>query len=294
MKNLVLYKKGEKSKHRLIKKVLGQENGNWLELFYGSSGSGKTWSAISQASSLDKDFDVEKQVVFSFRDMMNLINSEWFKAKKIKQIVCDEFQTDISNRSWQSLTNKLMNYVITTFRHQNIAIYFCSPYKDFLDSGTMKMFHCFTELISIDLRRGLAKTRPLLVQYNSDMKKFYRHHIYVIKNKRTVPLKTDLVRKPPKEMIEIYERMKTDFTNKLNEDIEAQLEKLSPTKSNELEARPELTKKQRECMVALANVDGSAKFKQATEKVGCSISTFYDHIRAGKKKGYLLEEFVKK
>lgn len=227
MSNLVMYKKGEKSKIRYIKRRLSQENGNWLELMQGASGSGKTWSAISESKSIDPNFDVSKQLVFTFQDFMKLINSEWFKELKIKIIIFDEPQIQMSNRAWQSVGNRLINYVLSTFRHQNICVIFCCPYRDFLDSQSMKMIHCVTEMKGIDRKKGLTKTRPKLQQYNSQMKKTYEHSLQIIRDGTTTPLIFDFISKPNKEDVEIYEMMKSDYTSTLNKSIEVEIDKIN-------------------------------------------------------------------
>jgi hypothetical protein len=228
MKNLIKKKKGEKSKVTFIKKMVTRENSNWMELFQGPSGQGKTWSAISQCYAIDPSFDVSKQLVFDFPSLMSLINSDGFKKLKWKQIIFDEPQTSISNKNWQSLTNKMMAYLVTTFRHQNVILIFCCPYRDFLDSASMKMIHCITEMHSIDRKKKKVKTRPKLQQYNSKLKKTYEHSIYVLtEDKRIRPLFFDYVPQPPKELIDTYEEMKTQFTSKLNKEIEAQLVKIT-------------------------------------------------------------------
>ena len=130
MKNVIQYKAGEKSKPRFIKRILTKDNSNWLELFEGPSGSGKTWSAIRQCYDVDSDFDVRTQLVFSFPDFMKVINDPEFKKKKWRQVIFDEPQVSISNRAWMQLSNKLFNYLLTTFRHQNIAVIFCCPYRN--------------------------------------------------------------------------------------------------------------------------------------------------------------------
>jgi len=102
-----------------------------MELFQGPSGSGKTWAALSQAYQIDPTFDVSKQLVFDIRGLMKLINDQHFKERIWKIVIADEFQTSTGNRNWQSVQNKMMNYLVSTFRHQNIVLYFCCPYRDF-------------------------------------------------------------------------------------------------------------------------------------------------------------------
>lgn len=285
MKNLIKFKEGKRSKIRFIIKKITKENSNWLELFQGESGSGKTWSAISQALDIDPDFDVEKQLVFTFSDLMKIINSDWFKKKKTKVLIFDEPQIQISNREWQSLINRLFNFILTSFRHQNIVLLFCCPWKDFLDSSSMKMIHCISEMISINKKTKLTRTKPKLQQYNSKLKKTYEHCIFVLRNKRVHKMVYDYIPKPPQNIINTYERMKTDFTSKLNKDIERQLDKLEDSKQ-EKDMRKPLTKKQEQAIIL---VQAHKKIKEVAEIMGISLKNVYKHLELAKKKGYTPE-----
>ena len=53
-----------------------------------------------------------------------------------------------------------------------------------------------------------------------------RRIIPVIKNKISTKLEFDYISRPPMEAVEIYENMKTDFTSKLNQEIEDKLDNL--------------------------------------------------------------------
>jgi len=295
MKNLIKYKQGMRSKIVFTLKRIQKENSNWLELFQGESGSGKTWSAIRDCYERDPDFNVSKQLVFDFRSFMSLINSDWFKEKKIKQIVFDEPQTAISNRQWQSLANKLFNYLLTTFRHQNCIVLFCCPYRDFLDSSSMKMIHCITEMHRIDIKKGLVKTRPKLQQYNSKLKKTYEHSIYVLRRGRPNKMMFDYIPKPPKELIDIYERMKTDFTTSLNKDIENQLTKLEKGKEEPDKPEPIHTLKAHELELYEYIKDNPNKYqKDIAEELNLTSKIVSTRIKMIEKKGINIRKYLRK
>ena len=229
MKNLVLHRPDEDSWITFIKKRINN-NLNFLAIAEGETGIGKSWSMMSIAHSIDPTFEAS-QVVFSFKGVMELLNSEDFMKKKWKIIVFDESQTDISNRAWQSLTNKLMNFLLSTFRHRNVILLFTSPYSDFLDSQTMKLMHCKFEVRGHSRKTQLTQIRPKILQYNSTLKKFYYHSLHVIKDKKVHKLVFWNVRKPPEHLIEPYEKAKLEFTTKLNKEILADLQNVSQKKN---------------------------------------------------------------
>ena len=283
MRNLIMKRDGEASFVTWIKKRI-KMNLNFLALFQGPTGIGKSWTALSIAYQLDDGFGIEN-VAFDFRGVMNIINAEWFRNKKIKVILFDEAQCDISNREWQSLTNRLMNYLLSTFRHQNIILLFTSPYSDFLDSHSKKLLHCIFDCRGTNRKKQSSKIRPLIQQYNPKRQKFYEHSLYVITKTSTEKLKYWDVCKPPEHLIKPYEEAKTRFTDKLNRNIMQQLE----NDANK-DKRKELTKIQHDVMFTLAKCNGNTK--KSAELLGMNVDNIYFHQRYAKKKGYKWEEFT--
>ena len=222
MKNMVMHKQGEHSWITYIKSRIKQ-NLNFMAIAEGQTGVGKSWSMLSVSYLIDPDFTVD-QVAFSFRDVMKIIVDPTFQKKKWKVILFDEAQTDINNRTWQSLSNKLMLYLTSTFRHQNIIFLMTSPYSDFMDSATMKLVHCKFIMKGVNRKTGLSNCRPKLQQYNGKMKKFYEHSLVVSSKKGTIKITNWGIPKPPKHLVDLYEEKKTEFTSQLNLDIKRQLD----------------------------------------------------------------------
>jgi len=223
MKNMVMFKKGENAWVTYIRNRV-KSNLNFIAIAEGSTGVGKSWAMLSVGYQIDPDFTID-QVAFSFKEVMQILNADWFKTKKgFRVIVFDEPQTDISNRAWQSLTNRLMNYLTSTFRHQNIILLMATPYADFIDSQTQKLIHCKFVVKGHSRHTNLTTIRPKLQQYNSQMKKYYNHSLMVSSKKGTFKMTQWKIIKPPKHLIDPYEEKKTAFTSGLNKDILEQLE----------------------------------------------------------------------
>ena len=218
-----MFKKGENAWVTYIKNRI-RSNLNFIAIAEGSVGTGKSWAMLSVAYQIDPNFNI-KQVAFSFREVMQIINADWFKTQKgFRVILFDEPQTDISNRAWQSLTNRLMNYLTSTFRHQNIILLMATPYSDFIDSQTQKLIHCKFVVKGHSRQTKLTLIRPKLQQYNSQMKKYYNHSLMVSSKKGVFKLTQWRVTKPPAHLIKPYEEKKTAFTSGLNKQILDQLE----------------------------------------------------------------------
>lgn len=207
---------------RYIKKRIKQ-NKNFLGIITGPTGSGKSYSALSIAMMLDHKFTTD-QCVFSSRELMKLINSG--KVNKGSVILWDEAGVGQSHRSWQSQTNKIINYLLQTFRHKNFILIFTSPYLDFIDASTRKLFHAEFKTENIDYSRKVVKLNCQHIQYNSRKSKFYYKRL-MFKNERGFWETVDgwNIPQPPNDILEFYEKKKTHFTTELNKEIEEKLNK---------------------------------------------------------------------
>jgi hypothetical protein len=294
MRNAIMYKEGKDSFVLWIKKRI-KNNLNFLALASGPTGIGKSWSMLSVAYAIDKDFEV-RQIAFNFKDVMEILNSDWLYKKKWKIILFDEAQCDIGSRQWQSLSNKLFNFLISTFRHRNVIFLMTSPYSDFLDLQSRKLLHCIFEIQGHNRKTQRTQIRPKLQDYNAKLSKFYEHSLFVLKNGKYKKMTHWFVEKPPRHLIEPYETAKWDFTNKLNKKIYEDLCRFDKKEEEirKTEGRKPLTEKQEIVMRFLANTKESNKFETASKTLGLSLSSLSDRKRLAEKKGYTLEEFKEK
>ncbi len=265
-------------KNRILKKK------NFLCLVWGPTGSGKSYTCLSVALDLDKNFSIDK-VVFGLKGLMNLINSgEDFPPGTV--FLWDEFQIDASNRNWQSLTNKLLNSLLSTFRHKNFILLINAPYGDFIDSQSRKLMHAEFEVKGINFDTEQTKIKPMCLQYNGQKGKFYRKYLRVKNSKGVCPVKTWRINKPPLWLTEPYEKMKTDFTSNLNKSIGRQLDKLDKYDKPSDKKEP-LTPKQQEIIDLMEKYQDANK---VAKEIGMGVRSVYFHLAQAKKKGYNLKK----
>ena len=292
-----MYKEGEQSFIRWIKKRI-YNNLNYLCLLSGSTGIGKSFVSITMAHDIDNEFEA-RQIAFSFKQVMEIINSDWFKKKKWKIIIFDEVQIDISNRAWQSLTNKLFNYLLSTFRHQNIILLFTTPFIDFLDLSSRKLLHSVIECKGWSKKTNMSLVRPKLLQYNSRQKKFYEHSLFVIRDSKMNKLINWELCKPPKHLIIPYEKAKFEFTNKLNQRILRELNALEE-KDNPKEEKQELNPDSMQPMIweiAQKGYNKIENIKDELEKIKgkkVSLGQVGDNVVSMRKKGYDIRVYKRK
>jgi len=307
MANAIVIYRGKAKMNSWARWMVGRsikKNQNNLISIVGKTGSGKTFSAISICEIMSKmdgvPFTIE-HVVFSLRELMDLINSG--KLKRGSKIVFDEPQVSISAREFQSEANKIFNYLLSTFRHRNLTLFFCTPYETLLDKNTRRLFHARFETMSINVNNNTCRIKPRYIEYSDFKTEPYRKQLVVMfkdeynKTKYHKLFYWD-VPKPNKDLIEQYEKKKLDFTNNLNKNISERLKKfdesgnsLTSKQVEDITIRKPLTPTQERVMKVLANIKESNKFERASEILKISLSAIHKNKILSIKKGYSVEEF---
>lgn len=292
-----MYRDGESSWVRWIKKRI-DNNLNFVALFTGETGVGKSWSAIEMAREIDPEFDSVKQVAFSFAGLMRIINKfnnktdgELYK-KKYKVVIFDEAQTDVNRRNWQSKANKFLNFVLSTFRHQNIIVFFTTPYEDYIDSAAIKLFHAKFECRGWNKKTKTSLLRPKILQYNPQQKKMYYHSLHVITKTGVKKMMFWKIKCPSKELTDPYEAEKFAFTNALNMKITLELEAMEREDAvpknkqlNPLSCQPEIWRE--------VNENGYRTQAGLAKVLSMDGGQLNRNIKSMYKKGYDIEKFKK-
>jgi DNA-binding CsgD family transcriptional regulator len=260
------------------------KNKNFLGIVVGKTGSGKTFSALSMAEQLDPEFNINR-VCFKATELMKLINSGSLKSGSV--VLWDEAGIDLSNRSWQSAINKVMNYLLQTFRHRNFILLFTSPDLGFIDASTRRLFHTLFQTTKINIANKTCALKPKLMDYNPTYNKIYTPYLKVRKNGHYVKIKVWNVKMPSKKLVEEYEKKKNEYTDKLNREIEKTLISLEE-KDNDNDSiksnKKELTDKQKQILELIQKnrIDDTAKI------IGIGSSSVREQMKRIIKKGYKL------
>jgi biotin operon repressor len=258
-----------------------RENKNFIGIVSGPTGSGKSWSSLSMGEQADPNFNINR-VVFSGAELMRLINSG--TLKKGSAIVFEEAGIGMSSKSWQSVTNKLLNFLIQTFRHRNFILIFNTPYMDFVDASTRKLFHAEFNTQSVDIVNGTCRLKPRYIQYNSRNKKFYFKRLKVITKCGKRPVDTWSISRPSPELVKEYEIKKRAFTDKLNASIQNDLMKLEEKDDNKPQSKlGELTHNQQGILDLL---NSGMSTQEIADEQEISVVAVNKHIRTLRKKGY--------
>lgn len=306
MANAIVLYRGKSKKNSWARWLVGRttkQNKNNLISLVGKTGSGKTYTAMSICEIMSKmdgvPFGIE-HVVFSLRELMDLINSG--NLKRGSKIVFDEPQVSISAREFQSTANKVFNFLLSTFRHRNLTLFFCTPFESLLDKNTRRLFHGRFETLSINRKNNTCRIKPRFLEYSDYKVEPYRKQLIILFENEEGTRKSEKlfywdVPKPSQKLIDQYEEKKLQFTNNLNKNISETLKKfdesgksLTAEQVEEKAKRKPLTERQEQVMRVLAN----KRYKATSEILHISLAAIHKNKVLAEKKGYSLQEFKEK
>lgn len=284
-------KQEEKKEPVLIQYIqdrVENKNKNFLMLFVGATGSGKSYSALRLAEMLDKDFSID-MCCFRAKDFMNTINSlvqrsEKGEIIKGRVILWDEFGVEHNAREFMTISNRVINYFFQTSRHLNLIVLMSVPLLSFVDSATRKLCHSVAEMQGINTRDKTASVKVKMLQTNVMTGKEYPKYLRYKKKNKIFVSKRLKFHLPSKELLEAYERKKKDFTTQLNKDIMGKL-----VKTEKRDLTKALTPLQEQVLECLKN--GIRKQKDIGEKLGRAQSIIAESIKSLRKKGYNIGKF---
>lgn len=164
----------------------------WLQIITGMPGSGKSWTALTEAEIIDPTFNIDR-VGFTPKQYLEVIDG----AKTGQFVVWDEVGVGISARKWQSASNIMITEVLQTMRHRRLGVILVVPDLSFIDVQARKLIHSYMEC----KRYRLNPPELWVYQINIDRKsgKIYWPHPKIRHNGKIVKLNNFVMKKNPSE-----------------------------------------------------------------------------------------------
>lgn len=217
-----------------------KSNKNFVAIFVGNPGSGKSYSALKLAEIISEQFNRKfnvNNIVFRARDFINLIGSG--KLKKGEVVIFDEAGTGeaMSSRNWYSIQNKLVDSTVQTFRFKNLFVFFTTPLDTFVDSHARKLFNArfFVKGVIKKEKKTLVKPYFLIKDVLSDNVRNTFLRVYIKRKGEDAVIKKISQVKfglPSPELILAYEEKKQFFLNKYYKEMGEILERVEIADKN--------------------------------------------------------------
>jgi len=210
-----------------IRNRILRKNKNFLCLIVGKTGSGKSYSALELAKLIDPSFNIDR-IVFDAEGFMRLLNSG--ELKRGNSIVWDECGVSIPSREFMSVLNRSINYILQSFRRENLAVIFTVPDPSFIDIQTRKLCHAEIETVSINYQKELVVCKYLVIDSSPRFNKVYYKYPVFFENGKQKTIKQFLIPKPNEDIISAYEEKRKQFLKDLSMEVESKIKKSKEVK----------------------------------------------------------------
>ena len=205
---------GQLFKERIQERIL-IKNKNWLAIFVGGTGSGKSYSSLFIADKFSlRGFIPKYHLVFTAEEFIEKLNNP-IHIKKGDIIIFDEAGVGMSAREWQSIQNRILGAILQTFRHMNVGVIFTVPVIKFIDSQARPLFHHIFETLNIDERTNICHCKVHEFQYNNQTDKIYRKTLVFNDERGLIRMVGLAIPLPRKALIREYEEMKSKYSKNL-------------------------------------------------------------------------------
>lgn len=230
---------------RWIVRRIVKKNKNCIIIINGATGSGKTYAAMDLAITLANELNT----TFSIVDNMDFNFTELLRKTQLPQnsrpgsiFLFEEvgvMGAGSASREWQSKANKFFFSFMQTARHRNQIFIMTCPLFSYLEKGTRSLVHLQITMNGINTQLAESYGKPFINQTNVITGKLYLKYLRFKDQGSKQKLKKVVFNLPAKEIVDEYEEMKSNYTDKLNKKM---LEVQVRVPVNKMEITPEKIK----------------------------------------------------
>jgi len=269
------------------------KNQNVICVFTGSTGSSKTYDALSTGECwyqyrFKKQFPKEN-VCFGVGLLARRIKELEKENLKGEILILEEAGANFGNLDFQNKISKMFSYILQSFRSLNLILIMTLPVLTMLNKTARQLIHVHFITSGIDYENKIAKVKPLFHQLNQLSGKSYWKYPRVRIDGKIITLHKLKFRIPSDELIKDYEGLKHNFVSKLTDDFIEETAKFD--RENILKStRKGLTPVEYDVFEMLSH---GLDAKQMAQEKQCDVSNIYYHLRCIKLKGYDTRSFLK-
>ena len=201
---------------------LNERNQHFMAVMVGPEGSGKSYTSLKIAETVDPTFDAER-VMFDPAEFLSKLQ-EWKEAGETagKMVVVDEAGVGIGTRSWYEKDQIKLNKVLQVIRDENMGIIFTVPALSDLDSQARRRLRAFCEMTGLE-EGEWAEFKMLRWQpKRDDQNQVYKKYPVVRVRGQPTKIRRMRISPPSSDLVRAYNARKESFQADLYEDAEGE------------------------------------------------------------------------
>lgn len=270
-----------------IHELVANKQENFLGLWVGKPGKGKSWGALRTCEVLNERFGrrmTMKYVVGDIASFMGLVRELSFKHEAGEDVrgICilyDEAGISMDNRDWQSKIHKVMNDCAEIFRFLGLIVMFTVPGKGRIDSKLRELIHGIWHPKS--KTRDHINAKFYLLEESVALDKEFKRHLRLEYRGWKCRVTNVRIMKPTKELATAYQNWMKTMKYALIEKGHASVN--VEKKNVEVKERKILTPRQKQILM-LAQSGQYAK--EIAQQLGITEGSIAIHLRNIRAKGY--------
>jgi ABC-type multidrug transport system ATPase subunit len=145
---------------------------NVIIVVVGQPGTGKSNTGVKlmyelnpELKTRDADEVMNERVAFNSDRFMEILQDG--RLHKGDVVIWDEPQVGLNSRDAMTKYNKLINSVLTTFRHRQLVTIFCTPSLSYIDSAARKVISLFISMGDMNVQQGWSNIKVYQFKYNA-------------------------------------------------------------------------------------------------------------------------------
>lgn len=188
-------------------------NKNALVVVTGSTGSGKTYTAIRFCElyykhKFKKGFPIEN-ICFSLLDVTDRLKQGTLQRGEL--LILEEAGANLGSADWQSKVNKIFNYILQSFRSLNIGLIMTLPVMTMLNKQARQLVHVHITTEKIIVDKKICRVSAKLHQLNQHTGKSYWKCPRLIVNGVYRKIKLMEYSLADQDLLNAYEKKKEKF-----------------------------------------------------------------------------------
>jgi ABC-type dipeptide/oligopeptide/nickel transport system ATPase component len=188
---------------------INRDNEHFMGCIVGREGSGKSWTAIKIAATLDPTFNADR-VIFQITDLLEILRNGDHEPGNF--YVLDEAGVQLGNRTWHDRGQILANQALQLIRKHNLGLLFTIPVLGDMDSQAQNRLQAYYEVTEKEPGE-YVRGRWLWIDPDRTDSTGERYTKYPRRrqNGQTIRVTSMAFTPPPQEIVEPYEERKDEF-----------------------------------------------------------------------------------